>query len=179
MKLRSGGISAIAAGVLAVSALTGVTGAMPASAMTYTYLCISGQPEDGGGCLDAGTVGNPAHMSEASVATTNWLYPNTNFAVGGIRQANTQLCLQIAPDGITGGGATGLTQQETDNIVRMAACNGDLAEMWENIYNTGSKATEFINIWALDNESGTICLEESEVGFVFVLDCNDSGYWVS
>jgi hypothetical protein len=62
----------------------------------------------------------------------------------------------------------------------MAACNGDLAEMWENLYNAGSKATEFINIWALDNESGTICLEDApEVGFVYVLDCDQDGQWVS
>lgn len=176
MKLRSGRVSAIAAGVLALSALTGGTAAAPASAASYTHLCLQGQTTSG--CLIGLGAGKFVSLSgiEPGVAITNWIYPDSNGAMGQIQQANTDLCLQddaVGTDGVT-------------NVVREAACNGDEAEQWENAYNTGAKSTEFISLYVLYDETqgaeGLDCLAWSgEVALAFTGGCTsaNNALWVS
>jgi hypothetical protein len=176
MKLGSGRVSAIAAGVLALSVLTGVTAAAPASAASYTYLCLQGQGSSG--CLLGLGAGDFVSLSgvEPGVAITNWVYPNSNGAMGQIQQANTDLCLQDDAVGAMG----------VPNAVREAACNGDEAEQWANVYNAGTKSTEFVNLYVLYDETqgaeGLDCLAWSgEVALAFIGGCTsaNNAVWVS
>ena len=176
MKLRSGRVSAIAAGVLALSALTGVTAGAPASASPYTPLCLQGDGTKG--CLIGLGAGQFVNLSELEpgVTITNWIYPNSNGATGQIQQANTDLCLQDDAVGTMG----------IPNVVREAACNGDEAEQWANVYNAGTQSTEFVNLYVLYDETqgaeGLDCLAYSgEAALTFIGGCTsaDNALWVS
>jgi hypothetical protein len=142
MKLRPGWISAIAAGVLALSALTGATGAAPASAASWTHLCT---PDPPACAISEGSnnfIGMEAETSDQPVSITNWTYPATNGAVGTIQQANTDLCMQV--------------DASAGDEIRGAACVSDQAEEWINV-STGGR-TAFESVWALDNGQGNLCL---------------------
>ncbi|HEV3379707.1 MAG TPA: hypothetical protein VG142_01775 [Trebonia sp.] len=87
---------------------------------------------------------------------TNWIYPNSNDATGEIRQANTDLCMQ-------------LDESSYGDIIE-APCVDDLAEQWENIYNVGTDRTEFVSLWGLDNADAAWCL--SNEGDLTTQDCS-------
>jgi hypothetical protein len=89
----------------------------------------------------------------------------------------------------SGQGATQYAGGGVD-IVREAACDGDLAEQWVNTYNSGDKATEFVSEWAAENgtdaNSGNVCLgAAAEVDNAYIGACEEapadqwSAEWVS
>src|ERR1700743_3420402 len=128
MKLGSGRIAAVAVGVLALGA---VLTAGPASAASFTHLCIDSPSV---ACAQAEGSGAQVQMQAPFSSTTNWVYPTVDNGVAGtIKQANTNLCMQLdAADGL---------------IVREAACNGDMAENWFNRANPTTHRTEFESQW--------------------------------
>jgi hypothetical protein len=137
-----GWFSALAAGIVALSALTGLAGAAPASAATWTYLCVTAPdsaPEPGTQCIYSNGVGDyPVMTAPDSVSDmTNWTYPNANADIGDIKQANTNLCLQV--NAAAGG------------LVIGAECVNDSAEQWVNFYNTETKHTMFLSEYYLGN----------------------------
>jgi hypothetical protein len=158
MKLRSGPISTIAAGILALGALTGATAAAPASAASWTHLCIDNLATHTiVACAQSEGVGyDIGHSLPSNSSLTNWTYPSTNGAVGTIQQANTDLCMQV--DWAAGG------------VVVGAACVDDQAEYWVNIYDTTTKRTMFESVWALDNEEGNLYLTLGSVDLLIQQD---------
>lgn len=165
MKRRMSWFSVIAAGSFAVTALVGITGAAPASAATWTNLCVhvpAGNGDFVTECIYAPTtVGDNAEMGGPSDSTTNWTYP-ANGTTGEIKQANVNLCLQV--------------NASAGGIVRGAACTGDEAEIWGNIYNNTTKRTIFISAWYLNDEATPedMCLSEDPSPLVGVDDCSGS-----
>ncbi len=140
MKLRKIAMQA-AVGVIALGALAGA-GARSASAASWTYLCAT---ETGStACAYSEGVGNFIAVDPSFSGMTNWTYPNTNGAVGTIKQANVNLCMQL--------------DNAYANFVRGAACNGDAAEQWKNVYNPSTHRTWFVSEWLLENGGGTQCL---------------------
>ena len=69
------------------------------------------------------------------------------------------LCLQLNHDG--------------GDVARMATCNGDLAEIWQNVYDAADRRTWFESAWANRCLSG---LPVTMLPNVFVQAC-DSFYW--
>jgi hypothetical protein len=149
-----GWFSAVAAGALTLSALVGLTSAAPASAATWTNLCVHAPAGNGDFnvlCIYApATVGENAQIGAPSASTTNWSYPTTNGAIGEIKQANVNLCLQV--------------NESAGGIVRGATCINDSAEQWVNYYDSSTHRTEFISPWG--------CLSESPKPLVGVSDCS-------
>jgi hypothetical protein len=137
MKLRTGWFAAVAAGALALSTLTGFTGASTASAAaSYTHLCVD-DPASGPDCLYAAGEGNIVEVREPALtagSTTNWYYPNTDGSVGQIMQANTDLCLQ-------------LDASDFDYVIENDCSIDDSAEQWINEYNSTTKRTMFWSYW--------------------------------
>lgn len=136
MKRRMGWLSAVAAGVMALSALTGLAAAAPASAATWTYLCVN-NPDSGAQCIYSNGVGDYPVMDPPASDMTNWTYPNANADIGEIKQANVDLCLQV--NAAAGG------------LVIGAKCINDSAEQWVNFYNTETKRTMFLSEYYLGN----------------------------
>jgi hypothetical protein len=157
MKLRSGWISVLAAGGLALVALFGFAG--PASAsLPYSNLCITFQTSPvTSNCAynDAGTIEMLAPFS----SMTNWYYPNTNGAVNVIQQVNTDTCMQV----------NGSVGNSAGFEVRAAACVDDQAEYWVNVYD--GIGTRFESVWALDNGWGDMCLEGDVI--VTIAPCSE------
>lgn len=113
--------------------------------MTPTPLCIDNGTL-GNVCLFNTGAGNNAGWSALQSAQVEWTYPNTdNQTTGIVSNANT--CLQV--------------NASAGDLVRLAACNGDDAEMWTNNYNPVTKRTEFVSWWGLFDDGGAIlCLSE-------------------
>jgi hypothetical protein len=139
MKLRSGLISAIAVSVLTLAALTGVTGAAPASAATppYHHLCLR-ENNATVSCIQAQGAGQPIVMANPSRSDlTNWVYP-ANGDTGLIQQAHTNLCMQLNWDA---------------SVIIEATCNSNLTyQLWENGYDSKTRRTLFESTWAYYNE---------------------------
>jgi hypothetical protein len=150
MKPWSGRISAIATGAIALGALIGAAGEGPASAASYTHLCIDAPNPIGIGCAMSEGLGNFLQVDYPSSSTTNWIHPSVNGGVGSIQQANVNLCIQL--DAAAG------------DLVRGATCNGDQAEAWENYYDASAGRTEFISIWGVENGKGNLCLTWAQSG---------------
>jgi hypothetical protein len=150
MKLRFCRVSAIAAGILALGTLAGVTGAAPASAASATHLCIDDYiPGLGGGthCAVPDGLENPIVLSNAGAS--DWSYSTTDGVKGDIKQANVNLCMQL---------------NAADYTVRAATCVNDDAEEWIPEYDSTAKRTEFVSSWGLDNGQNDWCLSGAEDG---------------
>lgn len=158
-KRRIGRVSAVAAVVVALSALAGLTEAVPASAASWTYLCVA-NPSSGTQCIYSEGLGDSASMDAPFSGMTNWSYPNTNGAIGEIKQANVNLCLQV--DASAGG------------LVRGAKCINDSAEQWINFYNSYTKRTEFFSEYYLGQQEDR-CLNGSGP-LVDATDCSGSNF---
>jgi hypothetical protein len=129
---KNGLMAAVAAAVMALSAIVGVVGARPASAAPSPNLCI--RDANVSWCLWAPSVagGNVEVRPEPGSV---WTYPainNGNNGYGTI-MANG-LCLQLNHAG--------------GDVARMATCNGDLAEVWQNVYDAADSRTWFESAWA-------------------------------
>jgi hypothetical protein len=158
VKLRIGWFSAGTAVVTALSALAGFAEATPASAASWTHLCVvnSGNTQ----CMNSEGLGDAASMEPRSGSTTNWTYPTTNSSIGEIKQANDNLCLQV--DASAGG------------IVRGAKCINDSAEQWVNFYNTYTKRTVFFSEYYLGQKEDR-CLNGSGP-LVDATDCTTENF---
>jgi hypothetical protein len=172
--MKLGRLSAMAAaGVMAIGAFAGVTGAGTASAalMIPTPLCIDSTTV-GNVCLyDPGAdgIGDRAFWSALQSPQVEWTYPNSNGAVGAL-VSSSNTCLQI--------------NASDSNFVRYATCNGDDAEKWINYYNPDTGRTEFVSYWALyDSSDGFLCMSEDYNGgnrYVKADPCSPGGgtnYW--
>jgi hypothetical protein len=122
MNMKHGRIAAIAAALtVSVAQLIGISGASPAAAdpNVYHHICSFSTPNGQGlhKCAYSRGAGIAVRMANAGgKGETNYYYPNRNTE-GQIREANTNLCLQVnASDG---------------NAVREADCGiNDAAEKW-------------------------------------------------
>lgn len=153
--MKSGRISALAAaGVMAAGALAALTGAGTASAASYTHLCINNAPSSDE-CIYASGPRGAELAALGNSGLTNWTYPTTNGGTGAIRQANTDLCLQVDASEVDGN--TGYP------VVRGASCVGDTAEEWQNVYDGETDRTMFRSVWADDRAPHfQYCLEGDE-----------------
>jgi hypothetical protein len=162
MKLRSGRISAIAASVLAVGALTGLTAAAPASAAApWTHLCVDPPSLGYQACADAEGLGNQIN-SNAAITTTNWSYSTTDGVEGDIKQANVNLCMQLEASG-------------DPYIVRGASCVNDLAEEWIPEYDSTAKRTYFISAWTVFEygKANEQCLTLTNILTIATFKCDE------
>ncbi|HEY3903141.1 MAG TPA: hypothetical protein VGM14_04395 [Streptosporangiaceae bacterium] len=163
MKLRLGWISALAVSVVALSALTGLTGAGTASAAApWTHLCIN----DGSTpfCANSQGTGGAIAVVPVTSSTTNWTYPGINsdgILQGQIKQANVSLCMQLDASGqgfgsLPGGGI---------DIVRGAACGaaGELSEQWLN--RQDGNRTQFVSVWSeVNTPNDVLCMQQFTAG---------------
>ena len=98
--MKRGRISAIAAaGAIAVGSLAGVAGAGPASAASYTHLCVDGPSGYGALCIDSelGTGQWVMTLPPGTASLTNWTYPTGN-SWAPIQQADkVNYCLKRDP----------------------------------------------------------------------------------
>ena len=128
-------LSLIAGGAISASAASAAT---PASS-TYRYLCTA---ENNSLCAVAGGSGNYVVMEGATEPvhnTTNWYYP-TGTAYTTIRQADTQLCMQL--------------DHVDSNRVIESACNTESYQEWDLTSNS-----EFRSKW-----DTSLCLTAPPVG---------------
>lgn len=171
MTSRFGWITAIAVSLLALGALTGFTGA-PAGAQPgaqpaatppppppWTHLCINdGTPF----CANSQGAGGAIAVVPLSSSTTNWTYPgigSNGILQGQIKQANVNVCMQLDA---SGQGFSGLLNGGVD-IVRGAACDGDLAEQWLN--RQDGNRTQFVSVWSqVNTPNHVLCMQQFGVG---------------
>jgi hypothetical protein len=125
---KNGLMAAVAAVAMALSAIVGVAGARPASAAPSPNLCI--RNGNVSWCLWAPPAGGNVEVRPEPGSA--WTYPTTNGGFGQIK-ANG-LCLQLNHAG--------------GDVARMAACNNDLAEVWQNVYDAADSRTWFESAWA-------------------------------
>jgi hypothetical protein len=177
MKVRSRRIFAMVAGVMALGALSWFAGpasasgsASPRPAATpspppWTHLCAAASGI-WDACVDAAGSGNWVQMHELRSSTTNWTYPRTVGAIGTIKQANVNLCMQL---------------DAADNyLVRGAPCVGDFAEEWINKYDSFTHSTQFESYWALLQYGADYCMQANltslspdTTGIVQLTACDD------
>jgi hypothetical protein len=144
----------LAGGALTLGGITGIAGT--ASAASWTYLCAVNPVMSGDtGCMLAHGIDHHITMETPRTGTTNWTYPNTNGAEGEIKQANTNLCIQV--------------NASDSDYVRENTCVGDAAEEWINFYNAEYKETMFKSVW---NQS--LCLDDPANGNQQVYSCSTS-----
>lgn len=124
----------VAAGALATTAIgipIGVSSVAKASEVGYDYLCVDGATQE---CAYG------ASPIEIKPENTNWYYPVAG-QIGEIRQANTDLCMQVDHD--------------AGNIIVEATCTGASYQEW---YGEPS-GTEFETQW-----NTTDCLTYDQSG---------------
>ncbi|HXP53870.1 MAG TPA: hypothetical protein VN847_02895 [Streptosporangiaceae bacterium] len=169
--MKRGRISAIAAaGAIAVGSLAGVAGAGPASAASYTHLCVDGPSGVGSQCIDSelGTNQWVITLPSGTSSLTNWTYP-TGDSWARIQQAdNVNYCLQL--------------DAAANNEVLGQKCNNNEPEEWINLYDATAKRTLFESVWALENYGTADCLAYSaSKGGLWLEPCQTAGtkslYW--
>ena len=169
--MKRGRISAIAAAAaIAVGSLAGVAGAGPASAASYTHLCVDGPSGYGTLCIDSelGTNQWVMTLPYGTASLTNWTYPTGN-SWAPIQQADkVNYCLKL--------------DSAASNQVLGQKCDNSTAEEWINFYDGTAKRTLFESVWALENYGSADCLAyDTSEGGLELEPCQTSGtkslYW--
>jgi hypothetical protein len=163
VKLNTISARVLAAGVASFGVLTGVLAAAnPASAATPTYLCLNNVTFDR--CIYASGA-NGAELADSSTpGMTNWTYPALGAPAAAIQQANVNLCLKLDYSKLDAAGMP---------TVIGAACVGDDAEKWVNVYDSAHKRTMFESYWAIENLGGPLCLYgDPEGNNLAIYDCD-------